>query len=91
MLLYTAACYNVGEMSKQKHTGLSPRSVATNLAEEIRNVASKAKNEEELRIRVEKLLEPALRTLEITAQSHYERHISRTILAVFALSQNIGE
>jgi hypothetical protein len=80
MLFSGMACYNVGDMSEEKQKDLSPRAVADNLAGEIRNVASKAKNEAELRIGVEKLLEPALKTLGIAAHSHYERRISRTIL-----------
>lgn len=46
---FGVACYNVGDMSEEKQIDLSPRSVAANLADEIRNVASKAKNEEELK------------------------------------------
>jgi SAM-dependent methyltransferase len=54
--------------------------VASALAFGIRSVADKAANEEELRIGVEKLLEPALKKLGIAANPRYERRISRTIL-----------
>lgn len=50
------------------------------LAEAIRSVAEKAKTEEDLRIGVEKLLEPALEKLGIAAQPRYEKRIRRTIL-----------
>ena len=49
MLFSGVACYNVGDMSEDKQKDLSPRVVAANLAEEIRNAASKAKNEVELK------------------------------------------
>ena len=49
MLFPSIACYNVGDMGEDKQKDLSPRAVAANLAGEIRNVASKAKNEEELK------------------------------------------
>ena len=54
--------------------------VAATLAKDIRIVAEKARNEEELRIGVEKLLEPALKKLGIAANPRYEKRISRTIL-----------
>jgi len=54
--------------------------VAADLAAGIRAVAAKARNEEDLRIGVEKLLEPALQKLGIQAQPRYESRISRTIL-----------
>ncbi len=50
------------------------------LAQAIRRVAEKAANEEELRIGVEKLLEPTLQRLGIAAQPRYERQIRRTVL-----------
>ena len=46
--------------------------VAATLAKDIRIVAEKARNEEELRIGVEKLLEPALKKLGIAANPRYE-------------------
>ncbi len=55
-------------------------SVAATLAKDIRSVVEKARNEEELRIGVEKLLEPALRKLGIAANPRYEKRISRTVL-----------
>jgi len=54
--------------------------VAATLAKDIRIVAEKARNEEELRIGVEKLLEPALKKLGIAANPRYEKRISRTVL-----------
>lgn len=54
--------------------------MAKKLAEDIQQVAQGATTEEDLRIGVEKLLEPALQQLGITAQPSYERHIPRTIL-----------
>lgn len=50
------------------------------LAGAIRSVAELARNEEDLRIGVEKLLEPALERLGIVAQPRYEAHIGRTVL-----------
>jgi hypothetical protein len=58
----------------------SPSNVAADLARDIRGIAEKASSEEELRIGVEKLLEPALRQLGVEAQPRYERRIHRTIL-----------
>lgn len=55
-------------------------SLAATLADEIRSVADKSSNEEELRIGVEKLLEPALKRLGVVAQPRYERNIPRTAL-----------
>ena len=43
-------------------------------------MAQRAATEEELRIGVEKLLEPALRQLDVVTQPRYERRIRRTIL-----------
>lgn len=54
--------------------------LARKLAEEIRSVAERAGTEEDLRIGVEKLLEPALKQLGIERQPRYERHIRRTVL-----------
>lgn len=54
--------------------------VAATLAKDIRIVAERARNEEELRIGFEKLLDPALKKLGITANPRYEKCISRTIL-----------
>jgi hypothetical protein len=54
--------------------------VAATLAKDIRIVAEKARNEEDLRIGVEKLLEPALKKLGIAANPRYEKRISRTVL-----------
>lgn len=54
--------------------------MAATLAESIRSVAERARNEEELRIGVEKLLEPALQQLGVKAQPRYEKRIRRTIL-----------
>ncbi|MDP2855507.1 MAG: N-6 DNA methylase [bacterium] len=56
------------------------KTLAATLAENIRSVADKAQNEEELRIGVEKLLEPALQQLGIEAHPRYERRILRTVL-----------
>ena len=50
------------------------------LAEAILQVGRTAHTEEDLRIGVEKLLEPALRQLGVVAQPRYERHIRRTVL-----------
>jgi len=55
-------------------------SVTATLAKDIRSVAEEARNEEEVRAGVEKLLEPALRKLGITANPRYEKCISRTVL-----------
>jgi len=63
-----------------KEEQFNDSTVAAALANDIRNVAGKARNEEELRIGVEKLLEPALQKLGIAAQPGYERRISRTVL-----------
>lgn len=57
-----------------------PSTVAADLARDIRGIAERARSEEDLRIGVEKLLEPALRQLGIAAQPRYERRIHRTIL-----------
>lgn len=54
--------------------------VAATLARDILSVADRAQNEEELRIGVEKLLEPALQQLGIHAQPRYEKRIHRTVL-----------
>ena len=54
--------------------------LAADLAQAIRRVADTATNEEELRIGVEKLLEPALSKLGIQTQPRYEKHIRRTIM-----------
>lgn len=54
--------------------------VAATLARDIRIVAEKAGNEEELRTNVEKLLDPALKKLGVIANPRYERRISRTVL-----------
>jgi hypothetical protein len=50
------------------------------LAEAILQVGRTAQTEEDLRIGVEKLLEPALEQLGVVAHPRYERHIRRTIL-----------
>ena len=63
-----------------KEEQFNDSTVAATLAKDIRVVAEKARNEEELRIGVEKLLEPALKKLGIAANPRYERRISRTIL-----------
>lgn len=54
--------------------------VARELAKGILQVAAGAKSEEDLRIGVEKLLEPALKELGITAQPRYEKKYRRTVL-----------
>jgi hypothetical protein len=54
--------------------------LAADLAQAIRRVADTAANEEELRIGVEKLLEPALSKLGIQTQPRYEKRIRRTIM-----------
>jgi hypothetical protein len=54
--------------------------LAATLAQAIRRVAETASSEEDLRIGVEKLLEPALAQLGVVAQPGYERHIGRTVL-----------
>ncbi|OGN95826.1 MAG: hypothetical protein A2Z77_04070 [Chloroflexi bacterium RBG_13_51_36] len=54
--------------------------VAATLAKDIRIVAERARNEEELRIGIEKLLDPALKKLGIAANPRYEKRISRTVL-----------
>jgi hypothetical protein len=66
-------------MSQEKVNN-SGASEAANLALAITRVAETAANEEELRIGVEKLLEPTLQRLGISVQPRYERHIRRTIL-----------
>jgi SAM-dependent methyltransferase len=63
-----------------KEEKLNNATVAATLAKDIRSVAEKARNEEELRIGVEKLLEPALKKLGIAANPRYEKRISRTVL-----------
>jgi hypothetical protein len=50
------------------------------LAKEICRVAEKATNEEELRIGIEKLLEPTTRKLGILVQPRYEKQIRRSVL-----------
>ena len=50
------------------------------LAEAIRGVGQRAVTEDDVRIGVEKLLEPALARLGIVAQPWYERRIRRTVL-----------
>ena len=47
--------------------------IAQGLAEGIRTVAASASTEEDLRIGVEKLLEPALKELGISVQARYEK------------------
>ncbi len=64
----------------QEKVNNSGASEAANLARAITRVAETAANEEELRIGVEKLLEPTLQRLGISVQPRYERHILRTIL-----------
>ena len=54
--------------------------LAATLAQDIRSVGERAHSEEDLRIGVEKLLEPALQQLGIHAEPRYERHIRRTVL-----------
>ena len=51
--------------SVDKEEQFNNASITATLAKDIRSVAEKARNEEELRIGVEKLLEPALRKLGI--------------------------
>ena len=63
-----------------KEEQLNNATVAATLAKDIKIVAEKARNEEELRIGVEKLLEPALQKLGIAANPRYEHRISRTLL-----------
>jgi len=63
-----------------KEEQLNTATIAATLAKDIRVVAEKARNEEDLRIGVEKLLEPALKKLGIVATPRYESRISRTIL-----------
>ncbi|MDP2949247.1 MAG: hypothetical protein Q8P22_06890, partial [Chloroflexota bacterium] len=50
------------------------------LAEAILRVGRAAHTEEDVRIGVEKLLEPALAQLGVVAQPRYEKHIGRTVL-----------
>lgn len=64
----------------QEKVNNSGTSQAAELALAIKGVAERAANEEELRIGVEKLLEPTLRRLGISVQPRYERRIRRTIL-----------
>ena len=64
----------------QEKVNNSGASEAANLAQAITRVAETAANEEELRIGVEKLLDPTLQRLGISVQPRYERHIRRTIL-----------
>jgi len=64
----------------QEKVNNSATSEAANLACAITRVAETVTNEEELRIGVEKLLEPTLQRLGISVQPRYERHIRRTIL-----------
>jgi hypothetical protein len=47
------------------------------LAEAIREVAQRARTEEDVRVGVEKLLEPALRLLGVVAQPRYEKRVHR--------------
>jgi hypothetical protein len=54
--------------------------LAATLAQAIRRVAETASSEEDLRIGVEKLLEPALAQLGVVTQPRYEKHIRRTVL-----------
>lgn len=54
--------------------------LAADLARDIRAVGARAHTEEDVRIGVEKLLEPALRKLGIEADPRYERQVRRTIL-----------
>lgn len=64
----------------QEKVNNSGASEAADLALAITRVAERAANEEELRIGVEKLLEPTLQRLGISVQPRYERHIRRTVL-----------
>ena len=66
-------------MNQEEQNSSSSMSEAANLAEAISRVAETAANEEELRIGVERLLEPTLQRLGVSAQPRYERHIRRTI------------
>jgi hypothetical protein len=59
-----------------KEEQFSDSTVAATLAKDIRIVAEKARNEEELRIGVEKLLEPALKKLGITANPRYKKRVN---------------
>ena len=63
-------------------TDSPPNSLAASLAQAIRDVADRAGTEEDLRIGVEKLLEPALQQLGILTQPRYEKHIRRTVMTV---------
>jgi len=67
-------------MNQEENVNNFTTSEATNLAQAITRLAETAANEEELRIGVEKLLEPTLQRLGISVQPRYERHIRRTIL-----------
>jgi len=67
-------------MDQEEKVNNSATSEAANLALAITRVAETVTNEEELRIGVEKLLEPTLQRLGISLQPRYERHIRRTIL-----------
>ena len=64
----------------QEKVNNSGVSEAADLALAITRVAERAANEEELRIGVEKLLEPTLQRLGISVQPRYEKRIRRTIL-----------
>ena len=64
----------------QEKVNNSGASEAADLALAITRVAERAANEEELRIGVEKLLEPTLQRLVISVQPRYEMRIRRTIL-----------
>ena len=66
-------------MNQEEQNSSSSMSEAANLAEAISRVAETAANEEELRIGVERLLQPTLQRLGVSAQPRYERHIRRTI------------
>lgn len=67
-------------MNQDEQISSSSLPEAAILAQAIRRVAETAANEEELRIGVEKLLEPTLQRLGIAAQPRYERQIRRTVL-----------
>lgn len=64
-------------------------SQAAALAEAILQVGRAAHTEEDLRIGVEKLLEPALQQLGVVAQPRYERHIGRTVLTAPGRAESI--
>lgn len=67
-------------MNQENEANTFGTSEAADLALAIARVAERAANEEELRIGVEKLLEPTLQRLGISVQPRYERRIRRTIL-----------